>query len=124
MPKTRPKHLDLLRIRLPVPAFVSILHRVSGAILFLLLPVVLWLWQASLENAETFGAFKALMARPLVKLAAIALVWAYFHHLCAGVRHLALDLHYGVSLEAGRATSRAVLAAGVVLALGFAVLIW
>ena len=68
MSKARPRYLDLFRIRLPVPAFVSILHRVTGAVLFLLIPVLLYLWQMSLQSPETFAAFKAFMRRPLAKL--------------------------------------------------------
>jgi len=124
MSKARPKYLDLTRIRLPVPGLVSILHRISGAVLFLLIPVLLYLWQLSLQSPETFAYFKEVMSHPLSKLAAICLAWAYLHHLCAGIRHLALDLHYGTSLETARATSWVVLGVGAFLAMVFGALLW
>ena len=124
MPKKRPKHLDLFRIRLPLPAFVSIAHRVSGAVLFLLIPLLLTLWQASLESADTFGEFRAVAAHWPVKLLLIGITWAYLHHFCAGIRHLALDLRYGTSLESARATSWAVLAASLTATVMFGALIW
>jgi succinate dehydrogenase / fumarate reductase cytochrome b subunit len=124
MPNSRPRYLNLLEIRLPLPALVSILHRVSGAALFLLIPLLLYLLQLSLQSPETFGAFKALVAHPLMKLLLIGLAWAYLHHFCAGVRHLALDLHIGTELGAARASSWAVLAVSIVLTIVFGALIW
>lgn len=107
--KARPKNLDLKSIRLPLPGFVSILHRVSGAGLFLMLPVLLWLFQSSLTNAETFATFKAFAANPVAKLLLLGLIWAYLHHFCAGLRFLALDVHMGLDLETARLTSKIVL---------------
>jgi len=124
MSKARPKYLDLFRIRLPVPAFVSILHRVSGALLFLMIPALLYLWQTSVQAPETFNAFKAFVSRPPVKLVAIGLAWAYLHHFCAGIRHLALDLHYGTSLETARATSWGVIGVSLFLTIVFGALLW
>ena len=124
MPNPRPKYLNLLQIRLPVPAFVSIVHRVTGAGLFLLIPVLLYLLQLSLESPEAFRTFKNLIAQPLMKLAIIGLAWAYLHHFCAGVRHLALDLHLGTDLAAARASSWAVLAVSIALTLVFGALLW
>jgi succinate dehydrogenase / fumarate reductase cytochrome b subunit len=122
--KPRPKHLNLLQIRLPVPGIVSILHRISGAVLFLLLPLLLWLLQASLQSAESFARLQAFLAQPPAKLALLGLFWAYAHHLLAGLRHLFLDLHIGTELETARASSMVVLAAGIVLTLALGVRIW
>ena len=124
MPNPRPRYLNLLQIRLPVPAFVSIVHRVTGAGLFLLIPLLLYLLQSSLDSPEGFRAFKALIGHPLMKLLIIGLVWAYLHHFCAGVRHLALDQHLGTELATARASSWAVLAVSLALTLIFAVLAW
>jgi succinate dehydrogenase / fumarate reductase cytochrome b subunit len=124
MPNPRPKYLNLFEIRMPVPAFVSIVHRVTGAALFLLIPLLLYLLQLSLETPQTFAAFKSIVSQPLMKLVLIGLVWAYLHHFCAGIRHLALDLHFGVGLEAARTTSWVVLAVSIGLALVFGALIW
>src|SRR5262245_63069285 len=109
MAKPRPKYLNLVQIRLPVPALVSIMHRVSGAVLFLFIPLLLTLFEMSLESAQSFNRFKLAMGHWMIKLIVIGLAWAYFHHLCAGIRHLALDLHYGTELAGARASSNLVL---------------
>ena len=122
--KPRPKYLNLMQIRLPLPAFISIMHRVSGAVLFLLIPLLLWLFQTSLESAASFAEFRSVVAHPLMKLVLLGLLWGYLHHLMAGLRHLFLDLHIGVELETARLTSIIVLAAGIVLTLGVGVALW
>jgi len=124
MSRPRPKYLNLFQIRLPVPGLVSILHRMSGAVLFLLLPSLLVLFELSLESAQTFARFKAIFSHWAIKLMVIAVVWAYLHHLCAGIRHLALDLDYGTELATARASSWAVLALSVVLTLAVIAMIW
>jgi succinate dehydrogenase / fumarate reductase cytochrome b subunit len=124
MLKPRPKYLDLTKIRLPVPALVSILHRISGALLFLFIPLLLWLWQESLASPRSFEAFRAAVSHPLLKLVLLGLLWGYLHHFCAGIRHLALDLHMGLELGAARASSWAVLAVSLGLTLVAAVALW
>ena len=124
MSRPRPKYLNLIQIRLPVPGLVSILHRASGAALFLLLPFLLVLFELSLESAQTFARFKAVFSHWGIKLIVLGLAWAYLHHLCAGIRHLALDLDYGTELAAARASSWAVLAISVAPTLGVGALIW
>ena len=124
MASPRPKYLNLIQIRLPLPALVSILHRVSGAVLFLLLPLLLVLFEMSLESPQSFAHFKQVFAHWTIKLVLTGLAWAYLHHLCAGIRHLFLDLDYGTELEAARASSWAVLAVSVVLTAAVATVIW
>ena len=124
MPNSRPKYLDLFRIRLPLPGLVSILHRISGAGLFLLIPLMLYLLQSSLQTPQSFTILKGTLAHPLMKLLLIGIAWAYLHHLCAGIRHLALDLHYGTELAAARASSWAVLGVSIGATLVFGALIW
>ena len=124
MSRARPKYLNLFQIRLPVPGLVSILHRMSGAVLFLLLPLLLVLFELSLESAQTFARFKAVSSHWAVKLILVGAAWAYLHHLCAGIRHLALDLDYGTELATARASSWAVLAVSVVLTLAVGAVIW
>jgi succinate dehydrogenase / fumarate reductase cytochrome b subunit len=121
---TRPKYLNLLHIRQPVPAIVSILHRVSGAVLFLALPGLLAWWQCSLTSADTFAASKNFAAMPLVKLMLIGLIWAYLHHMCAGIRHLASDIDLGTELKSARFSSWLVLAVSIVLTLLIGARIW
>ena len=124
MSRPRPKYLNLIQIRLPVPGMVSILHRVSGAALFLMLPFLLALFELSLDSAQTFARFKAVFSHGAIKLIVLGLAWAYLHHLCAGIRHLALDLDYGTELGAARVSSWAVLAISIVLTLGVGALTW
>lgn len=122
--KERPKHLDLVRIRLPLPGLVSFMHRVSGAVLFLCIPLLLWLLQHSLASPQAFDAFRSTVASPLLKIALLGLLWAYLHHLCAGVRHLALDLDYGTELVTARISSVIVLAVSMGLTLIAGVMLW
>ena len=122
--KQRPKHLALNQIRLPLPGIVSILHRVSGAGLFLLLPFLLYLLDRSLGSAETFETFSAVVDHPLVKLLLMGLLWAYMHHFCAGIRFLLLDMHKGLELETARMSSKIVLGVSIALTLIIGVALW
>ena len=122
--KQRPKHLALNQIRLPLPGIVSILHRVSGAGLFLLLPFLLYLLDRSLGSAETFETFSAVVDHPLVKLLLMGLLWAYLHHFCAGIRFLLLDMHKGLELETARMSSKIVLGVSIALTLIIGVTLW
>ena len=117
--KKRPKNLDLTTIRLPLPGKVSILHRVSGAGLFLCLPVILWLFSASLTSPETFSAFKAVFSSLPAKVVIAGLIWAYIHHFCAGIRFLLLDFHVGIEKEAARQSAAVVFAVSIPLTLIF-----
>lgn len=120
----RPKNLNLLTIRLPVPALVSIMHRVSGAFLFMLLPFLLWVLHLSLSSAESYQTAQSVLSHPIIKLMCLAVTWAYLHHACAGIRHLALDAHYGLRLNYARATSRAVLIISGLLTLRMGIWLW
>ncbi len=122
--KPRPKHLNLMQIRQPMPAIISIMHRISGAVLFLLIPLLLWLFQASLESPESFAEFRSVAAHPLMKLVLLGLLWGYLHHLLAGLRHLFLDLDIGTELATARLTSMIVFTAGIVLTLVVGVMSW
>jgi succinate dehydrogenase / fumarate reductase cytochrome b subunit len=123
--KPRPVYLNLLAIRQPLPAVVSILHRISGALLFLVgIPALLWVTQRALVSPDAWGAMRAAFANPLVKLLALAVAWSYIHHLLAGVRHLLMDLHIGMDLKSARQSSAVVLVLGVLLTLAVAVRLW
>jgi succinate dehydrogenase / fumarate reductase, cytochrome b subunit len=113
--KKRPLWYNLSPLNLPLPGLVSILHRISGAALFLFLLWLLYLLDQSLTSAERFEALRQTMAQPLVKLVLLGLLWAFLHHLCAGIRYLFLDVHKGIDLATARATSVAVLAVSLVL---------
>lgn len=97
MTKPRPKFLTLYQIRLPLAGFVSILHRISGAGLFLLLPLLIYTLQSSLDpQPEGVAAFQAIKNNLFVQIFLFGLCWAYLHHFCAGIRYLLLDVHVGV----------------------------
>ena len=115
MNKIRPKHLALHKIKLPLPGFVSILHRVSGLFLFLSLPLMLWMLYASLRSIQTYTRLLDILHYPLSKLVMVVLLWAFLHHFFAGIRYLALDLHMGSSLAQARASSRWVLGISLLL---------
>jgi succinate dehydrogenase / fumarate reductase cytochrome b subunit len=120
-PQTRPVHLDLARLRLPLPGWVSILHRVSGVLLFLALPAGVWALSSSLASEAGFRAMLECTQHPLAKLSAAGLAWGFSHHLFAGLRHLAMDAHWGVDLKRARWSSAAVFAASGATTLAFAV---
>lgn len=114
--RPRPVYLNLLAIRMPPPAIASILHRASGAILFLVgIPVALWALQASLGRPEAFDALRGFAAHPLAKLMLLGLLWAYLHHLLAGLRHLLQDVHVGSELKPSRQSAVLAIVAAVVL---------
>jgi succinate dehydrogenase / fumarate reductase cytochrome b subunit len=113
--KQRPKFLNLVEIKQPIPAIASILHRVSGAGLFLMLPLLIWLFQLSLGSPESFDTLKAVFANPLVKLILLGLLWAFLHHFCMGIRILLIDVHVGVEKQQARASAKAVLAVSLAL---------
>ena len=115
--KKRPKNLDLTTIRLPLPGKVSILHRVSGAGMFICFPVLLWLFSASLSSPESFATFKSVAGMLPVKVVLAGLLWAFVHHFCAGIRFLLLDLHIGIEKEEARKSAVAVLAVSIPLTL-------
>lgn len=125
MPKHRPKNLDLLSIRLPLPGLVSILHRISGALLFLLgIPLLLLALQYSLRSPASFDALALALGHPLSKLILLCFAWSFWHHLCAGVRFLLLDVHRGIQIEAARMSSRWVMGVSMFLTLLTGVALW
>ncbi|WP_035382949.1 succinate dehydrogenase, cytochrome b556 subunit [Ferriphaselus sp. R-1] len=121
---SRPKHLDLFSIKLPLPGFVSILHRVSGALLFLALPLLLWLLQQSLRSIETYTRVSELLQSGLLRLVLLGLLWGFLHHLCAGIRYLLIDAHLVSGLAQARSSSWLVLAVSLSLTALFGVRLW
>jgi len=107
----------IIRYRLPASGMVSILHRISGALMFLLLPFVLFLFDKSITSEISFEFFKGYVSHPLVKLAILALSWAYLHHFIAGMRHLVMDMHIGLSKHESVKSARVVLIISGVLTL-------
>jgi succinate dehydrogenase / fumarate reductase cytochrome b subunit len=100
---------QLIKYRLPWAGKVSILHRISGAALFLLLPFILYLFDQSLASELSFMQFQAFTDHFLVKLVCLGLIWSFLHHFCAGIRYLLLDLEFGVEKIAAQKSAIIVL---------------
>jgi succinate dehydrogenase / fumarate reductase cytochrome b subunit len=114
-PKPRPKYYDLNLAHLPPPGLVSILHRVSGALLFFpILPAALYLLQATLASDEAYLRWLEFFDRPIVKLLLLGVIWLYAHHFFAGIRYLLLDVHIGIDKAPSKSSAIAVLVLGVV----------
>ncbi len=117
---------DLPTYRLPAAGWVSILHRISGAIMFLLMPFIIWMFDKSVSSEFSFAKFTSAFNVGLgfvpgvfIKLVALALIWAYLHHFIAGVRHLWMDATHSVSKEFGKSSAVVTLA----LSLGLTVVL-
>ena len=124
MIKKRPKYLNLFEIKLPLAGFVSILHRVSGAALFLMLPLLIYLLQLSLGTPQDFAVLTSALDNPLLKLVLLGLLWAFLHHFCMGIRILLLDLHVGVDLAAARTSAKLVQGVSLLLTVILGVKLW
>jgi len=109
-PEFRNIHVtQLSNYRLPLAGVVSILHRISGLLMFALLPFALYLLELSIRSEISFAYFQGIAANPLAKLILLALVWAYMQHFCAGTRHLVMDLHIGLDKDSARKSAVTVL---------------
>ncbi|MHC8321588.1 succinate dehydrogenase, cytochrome b556 subunit [Pseudomonas sp. GB2N2] len=124
MNSQRPVNLDLRTIKLPVTAYTSILHRISGVILFVSLAIMLYALDKSLDSEEGFAQVKACLTSPLAKLVIWGILSALLYHLVAGVRHLIMDMGIGESLEGGKLGSKIVIAVSVVVIVLAGVWIW
>lgn len=115
---------DLPTYRLPPAGWVSILHRISGAIMFILMPLIIWMFDTSVSSEISFAKFTSVFNLGVgfipgwfMKLLALALIWAYLHHFIAGVRHLWMDINHAVSKEFGRSSAIVTLSLGSLLTL-------
>jgi succinate dehydrogenase cytochrome b subunit len=121
----RPKYLNLLKIRQPLPAVISILHRLTGVLLFFPgIPLLLCTLQLMLGSQDDYEKLQTFLLNPVVKVGLLLFLWFLFHHLCAGIRYLTLDLHYGITLSQARASSKLVLVTGIILTILFGLVIW
>ena len=109
--------LQIIRYRLPAAGVVSILHRVSGAMMFLLLPFILYLFDLSITSEISFDSLKGFTSHWFVKLLILAVSWGYLHHFCGGIRHLIMDAHIGLTKEGARASARMVFVVSLLLTL-------
>jgi succinate dehydrogenase / fumarate reductase cytochrome b subunit len=118
--------IDATQYRLPPAGWVSILHRISGLVLIILMPLVIWLFDTSVTDEVTFDQFKAAFTGGIgfvpgvvVKLATLAIIWAFLQHFCAGVRHLYMDFTHSVTKEFGRSSALVAIAVAVLLTIAF-----
>lgn len=110
---------DLPKYRLPAAGWVSILHRISGVLMFVLMPFIIWMFDLSVTSEISYGKFQAAFAGSfgwMLKLVALALIWAYLHHFIAGLRHLWMDVsHKAVTKQWGMQSARVTLVASLLL---------
>jgi succinate dehydrogenase / fumarate reductase cytochrome b subunit len=111
---------DLMKYRLPLAGKLSILHRASGLLLFVLLPFSLYLFQQSLTSEYSFGMLKGFASNIIVKLIILVLAWAFLFHFCAGLRFLLQDTHRAVSKQGGKTSAGVAMVVSTVLAIGVA----
>lgn len=109
--KKRPVFLDLTRIRMPIAALMSILHRASGVLLFLAVPFVIYFFDLSLRSAQDYATVISTLDSLPGKLSLLVVVWALLHHLFAGIRYLLLDVHIGLTRDGARIGAWAVFGA-------------
>lgn len=124
MNKKRPVNLDLRTLKFPPMAIASILHRVSGVLLFLLLPIMLFIFGQSVQSEEAFIQVKNLLTHSCYKLVVWAFSAALIYHLLAGFRHMVMDLGFGEELKAGRQTAILVIAIAFLLTIFLGIWIW
>lgn len=124
MNKTRPVYLDLTKIRMPLAAIVSILHRASGFVLFLIIPYLLILWNRSLSNAEAYDNLQLALQSNITRGVIYLILLALLYHWVAGIRHLLMDMGIGEDKISGRRGAILVLAVVVLLALMLGVWLW
>jgi succinate dehydrogenase / fumarate reductase cytochrome b subunit len=118
--RQRPVYLDLIRIHQPVTAVLSIAHRLSGLVLVLLIPLLIFLFGRSLSGEAGFSEVAGALGAPAARLALVLLAWIFAHHFFAGVRHLLLDAGLGVELHRARASAWTVFGAGILVMLAVA----
>ena len=118
---------DLTTYRLPPAGWVSILHRISGAIMFLLMPFIVWMFDKSVSSEISFAKFKAVFNIGVgfvpgwfIKLIALAIIWAFVHHFISGIRHLYMDATHAATKEFGRSSALVTLVLGTVVTLALA----
>lgn len=125
MNKKKPVNLDLSSLSYPPMAIVSILHRISGIVLFLLLPLMLYWLAQSLDSPRAFTQLQLNIAHSLMyKLTIWAFLAALTYHLLAGIRHMVMDMGWGEELTTGRYTALLVIFLAVLLDIVEGIWIW
>ncbi len=120
----RPRFLDLTKIRLPLPGIVSILHRISGVLMILAIPVCIWLLELAVKDQAAYTQAAAVADSLLFKLAAAVILWSLCHHLIAGIRYLLLDIDVWVERKQARQSAVGVFIVSILLTIGLLGVIW
>lgn len=124
MKDKRPINLDLRTIKFPPSAIASILHRISGIIIFLFIPFVLWILNLSLHSSDEFAKVQSVFALPAIKI----LVWIFLaeliYHLVAGIRHLLMDAHIGEDLRSGQISAKITIVISIILIILAGIWLW
>lgn len=122
----RPVFLDIPKLgsKMSIMAKISILHRISGVLMFLAIPLVLILFHESLTNSQFYHSCYMVASFPIAKLIYLVLIWSIMHHMCAGIRFLFLDIHCGIERETAKKTARWVLVVSLLLTIAVGALIW
>ena len=120
----RPRFLDLTKIRLPLPGIVSILHRISGVLMILAIPVCIWLLELAVTDQAGFMQAAAVADSLLFKLATAVILWSLCHHLVAGIRYLLLDIDVWIERKQARQSAVGVFIVSIVLTIVFLGVIW
>ena len=111
----RPVFLDLTRIHLPVTAVISIVHRITGVLFFLFIPLLVYVFALSLSSQQGYEAVSGILDRWLVRLVVVVMLWGFAHHFLAGIRYLLIDIDIGVGRESSRVSAWCVVAGGVMV---------
>ncbi len=122
--RTRPVNLNLMTIKFPVPAIVSILHRISGLLLFIIIPFLLWALQTSLDSSGSYQNLITYMSNPLSKFTIWVFIVCFIYHLFAGIRHLIQDIGWGESLKAGRISAYLIMILTSLIAILVGIWLW
>ncbi len=120
----RPVNLNLLTLKFPIPAIASILHRISGVVLFLSIPILLCLLGSSLRSPSSFDELKVSLNSPFPKVVLLIILASLFFHLFAGFRHMVMDLGFAESFRAGRLTSWFVIILSLAATIGATLWLW
>lgn len=124
MKKTRPVHLDLLKVQFPITAIASILHRVSGVIMFVVIGLLLMLLQNSLDSSESFDSVRSLFQSDIAKILTLGIFAAFFYHLFGGLRHLVMDMGYWEEMNSGTLSAQITIALTVIVVAAMGVWLW
>lgn len=124
MKHTRPINLNLFTIHFPIPAIVSILHRITGVILFLLVPFLLWGLYLSLNSPQDYDKVHDFLTTPFIKFIIWLVLAAFLYHLIAGIRHLLMDMGIGEELKTGRAGAQLTLVISLILIILAGIWLW